>query len=456
MSSDEDMDISDNDMEIGMILTIPISPSEATQFASQESYSWLQSLPASQSQIAGGIEAERTKVKDVNLLKVENILNVISCEAWTIGEFLYFFSHAKDENGVNITGHSSKHGRTLGIFLSGRSNYTPARIIEEWIQHPLGIPNKEDAEYQYMFSVLKPYEDIGHAHPALTSFVAQLVEEHLLTSPIALVSPDGGLRHASGIQSSGIGDQKFGAETLHSAQDILRMGHPLLWHYCILVATPKQRNRLSHAKNASNDTHTVSRNYRPPETYVKADQLAILKIASSDDESGVLRFNNMQKQVKAWFEHIVHETHMLIGCARTYCRGEGLTKDVLSLIKKREWLEKNLCAKLMFGELWDLVDHKFLSDVLPLEWLAILFDYMGDIPDFQTYSVQLQGLYHQIGTKQKVSPQKTQIYLLKSNGYNETGTEEHLKALIDFLTQLGQSPGLGSYAKCLVLAGGTD
>ncbi|KAF9060760.1 hypothetical protein BDP27DRAFT_1429707 [Rhodocollybia butyracea] len=149
MSSDEDMDISDNDIEIGMIpstpfpctpaqpvqlsksipfsytLTqpttgftpgtyyyiptpgihpthtpfisaIPISPSEATQFASQESYSRLRSLPASQSQIAGGIEAERTKVKDVNLLKVENILNAISREAWTIGEFLYFFSRAKD------------------------------------------------------------------------------------------------------------------------------------------------------------------------------------------------------------------------------------------------------------------------------------------------------------------------------------------------------------------------
>ncbi|KAJ3729759.1 hypothetical protein C8R42DRAFT_569719 [Lentinula raphanica] len=367
-------------------------------------------------------------------------------------------------------------------------------------------------ERDLMFSVTTPFERIRHARPALTSFAAQLVAEHLLEKFNELSSPEGGLHTSkSDVPESSSNEQTFGAETFHTAQNLLRVGHPLLWHYCVMLATPQSRNRVSRAKDAPAGTRAISRNYRPPETvatyaissllfsknrnanllpaekglllfacganrylfdhesrigaltnyttvldaldrYAKADHQAILKIARSTDESGVLRFDNMQKQVHARFERIGREARMMIGCAGTYVKAEGKLGDALSLEKKREWLKKDLRSTLTFPALWKLVDHPFLNNALPLLWLDILFDYTMNIPNVQEYSASLRKTYEEIGTKSKVSPRKNQIYPLKSNGYNETTTSELLKALKDFFAQLGQSPN--NFVKRLILAGG--
>ncbi|KAF9029955.1 hypothetical protein BDP27DRAFT_1246394 [Rhodocollybia butyracea] len=407
----------------------------------------------------------------------------------------------------------------LSKFLEGAGAHTPSSIVKEWYQNPIGSPHPEHAEHQKMFSVAEPFETIKYARPALTSFAAQLVEAHLLSSADKMVSPEGGLHtsrleaHTSSHDSDSEMENSEDQTIMSTTQNLLQNGFPLLWHYCTSVASPKRRQRLSRAKKAPLDTQAVSRNYRPPEIvathaissilfsrnrsanllsadkglllfacaanrylfdhesrigastaystvldsldhYAKLDAAAVIKIASSEDESGLLRFDNMQKQIKARHERLGRESSMLIGCAGTYCKAEGLTKDALSLEKKHEWLEKNLREKLTFEQLWDLVDYEFLSKALPLQWLDILFDYAGDIPQVRTYSSKLRNLYEEFGTKMRVSPRKTQVYPLKSNGYNETTTSELLKALQDFIVQLGQSPDLPTFSKRLILAGG--
>ncbi|KAJ3766287.1 hypothetical protein FB446DRAFT_654037 [Lentinula raphanica] len=189
------------------------------------------------------------------------------------------------------------------------------------------------------------------------------------------------------------------------------------------------------------------------EKYAAYDAEAVLELGWSDKKSGILRFDNMQKQVKPRYQRIGREAVMLIGCAGTYCEGEGFSDGALSLKDKREWVTKNLREQMTFETLWDLVDHHFLANVLPLVWLEILFLNGQEIPEFSSvYAENLQELYSQIGTKHKVTPRQTKIYPLKTNGYNETITGELFKAVSDFFTQLGQTSE--SFNPRLILAGG--
>ncbi|KAJ3779945.1 hypothetical protein GGU10DRAFT_397899 [Lentinula aff. detonsa] len=353
----------------------------------------------------------------------------------------------------------------------------------------MGRPKPGHAEYNDMFSTAKPFESIKFAHPAVTSFAAQLVEEHLVKKATLLASLEGGLHTWNPDTGREIKTETLGAETLQAATVALQEGNPLLWRYCAQVATPKHRDRLSRAKNALLDQHAAARNHCPPEIgmllfscdanqylfahgsrigasvsyhavldaldhFAQADGESILAMAWDEDGSGIVRFDNLQKQVHARYERVGWEARMIIGCAGTFCKAEGFTKEAVSLQKKREWLAKNLCATLTFNQLWDLIDHDYLSNVLPLLWLQILIDILSTIISeaSRTYHSELHDLFLEFGIKQNASPRKTRIFPLKSNAYNETITSNLLKALKDFLAQLGQTTE--SYLPGLILAGG--
>ncbi|KAJ4001908.1 hypothetical protein F5050DRAFT_1559760 [Lentinula boryana] len=361
----------------------------------------------------------------------------------------------------------------------------------------MGRPKPGHAEYNDMFSTAKPFESIKFAHPAVTSFAAQLVEEHLVKNATLLASLEGGLHTWNPDTGREIKTETFGAETLQAAT----------------VATPKHRDRLSRAKNASLDQRAAARNHCPPEIvaahaisslifsrnrnanllptdkgmllfscdanrylfahesrigasvsyhavldaldhFAQADGESVLAMAWDEDGSGIVRFDNLQKQVHARYERVGWEARMMIGCAGTFCKAEGFKKEAVSLQKKREWLAKNLRATLTFNQLWDLIDHDYLSNVLPLLWLQILIDILSTvIPEAsRTYHSELHELFLEFGIKRNASPRKTCIFPLKSNAYNETITSDLLKALKDFLAQLGQTTE--SYSPWLILAGG--
>ncbi|KAJ3763075.1 hypothetical protein EV360DRAFT_34256 [Lentinula raphanica] len=375
--------------------------------------------------------------------------------------------------------------------MHGRTKYHTACIIKEWIRNPFGIPKPNHAEYHDMFSVTKSFENIRHARPALSSFAAQLVEEHLLLTARSIVSPQGGLHRVT--------------------QAVFKNKLSLMWQYCLAIATPNRKNRLSRAKNPTGDGRALSRDYRPPDIVVtyalssllfarnrnanllpadkgmllfacqtnrylfahesrigastnyttvlkmldehaEANAAAVKEIAWSKTRSGLLRFDNMQKQINVRHQRLGHTSQMLIGCAGTYCEGEQLEEGALSLDDKKRCLQENLREKLSFDQLWGLIDHGFLSNVLPLQWLDTLFIFLADLPGIRHYTIQLQQLYEKIGTKQKVSPRITKVYPLKSNAYNETMTAELLKAIQDFFAQLGMSSE--EFNPRLILAGG--
>ncbi|KAJ3771380.1 hypothetical protein FB446DRAFT_609077, partial [Lentinula raphanica] len=184
----------------------------------------------------------------------------------------------------------------------------------------------------------------------------------------------------------------------------------------------------------------------------EANAAAVEEIAQSKTRAGILRFDNMQKQINVRHQRLGHTSQMLIGCAGTYCEGEELEEGALDLDDKKRCLKQNLRASLSFDQLWRLIDHDFFTKVLPLQWLGTLFGFLDDLPEIRQYENQLRQLYEKIGTKQKVSPRTTKVYPLKSNAYNEMVTAELLKAIQDFLAQLGMSSD--HFVRRLILAGG--
>ncbi|KAJ3742526.1 hypothetical protein DFH05DRAFT_1401446 [Lentinula detonsa] len=379
--------------------------------------------------------------------------------------------------------------------MHGSTKYHTACILKEWIRNPIGIPDSSHDEYSDMFSVTKPFENIHHARPALTSFAAQLVKEHLLLTAKSIVSPNGGLHREQADQNEEV---------------------PILEGDVVAVSEKStlektQSNRLSRAKNPPEDGRALTSNHRHPEivsTYAlssllfsrnqnanllpsekamllfacqtnlylfahesrigastnyttvlrmldmhaEANAAAVKEIAHSKTRAGILRFDNMQKQINVRHQRLGHTSQMLIGCAATYCEGEELEEGALDLDDKKRCLKQNLRASLSFDQLWSLIDHDFFIKVLPLQWLGTLFGFLDDLPEIRQYGNELRQLYDKIGTKQKVSPRTTKVYPLKSNAYNETVTAELLKAIQDFLAQLGMSSD--HFVRHLILAGG--
>ncbi|KAJ3712101.1 hypothetical protein DFJ43DRAFT_1167189 [Lentinula guzmanii] len=202
-----------------------------------------------------GFGPNSTEPTDPTMRKLERILNVIQDEDWSFGKFLYHFFRTKDEDGVEIKGRTKKHAGMLSIFMHGSTKYHTACILKEWIRNPIGIPDSSHDEYSDMFSVTKLFESIHHARPALTSFAAQLVKEHLLLTAKSIVSPNGGLHREQADQNEEVpileGDVVAVSEksTLEKTQSVIEKKLSLMWHYCLAVATPNRKNRLSRAKN---------------------------------------------------------------------------------------------------------------------------------------------------------------------------------------------------------------
>ncbi|KAJ3979105.1 hypothetical protein F5890DRAFT_1421840 [Lentinula detonsa] len=378
--------------------------------------------------------------------------------------------------------------------------------------HPKSEKSSQGAhdEHSHIFSPDKPPEELHFAYPALTSWAAQLVKAELIRTAETMVSEQGGL-HTFSSGANDISDQKFGGETLDKARTALEKGQPLFWDYCIAMATSQPQKRKSRAKDAPEGTMAIPRNYRPPEivvTYAMSsicysrnrnakllpadkglllfasranryifsheshigasisynatletlnkyaihDGCSVREITADPCKNGIVRFDNVQKQIKPRYSRMSRDALMLIGCAGTFAEDESFEAGSLSLDDKKKALGKGLRAELTFEKLWAKVDWTFIDNTLPLLWIEVLLDYSKDVPEFDEYYTKLCQVFMETGTKRHVTPHKTRIFPLKSNGYNETTMTGLLSAIKDFFAQLGQTPD--SFSPRLTLFGG--
>jgi len=218
------------------------------------------------------VPRKRAKVDLTDMEKVKMFYGFIKEElGWSYGETLYKTSLSLADHNKNYKAaihplakqselkyHATDNQITSTVqhFFSGNGEYTPAKILSSWYQHPYG---RLERESNLMFSTAVSYKDIGPVRPALSSFAAQTVAQKLFDEANRAIQTDSGLhvtlstkKHAA----KRVEWTDLGATTLRQTQTIIQTYQPLTWDLFMKLATRPPRLR---------DGVKVVRTRRPPE-----------------------------------------------------------------------------------------------------------------------------------------------------------------------------------------------
>lgn len=107
---------------------------------------------------------------------------------------LFRLPSARDKEGWDTEDHHHFVSRAAVVssFLRGRSTRAVSDILELWIRHPYGVPDKDSPE---MFSLTseRRYSAVRAVRPALTSFGVQIVQQQLSSQMREAVKSSSGL-----------------------------------------------------------------------------------------------------------------------------------------------------------------------------------------------------------------------------------------------------------------------
>lgn len=155
----------------------------------------------------------------------------------------------KNDDGTKLI----RTGTVLHVvehLLHGHStDVTIARILQSILDHPSSKPHAGNEEADDMFSTTRPYLDIKHARPAITTMALDLVKTKLVQEIKAAVKGTNGL-HGSKPSTRRGGRWKLTAEdisaTTHSAVAEIFERHQPVGHYLISeLITPRARTNES-------------------------------------------------------------------------------------------------------------------------------------------------------------------------------------------------------------------
>ncbi|KAJ6521644.1 hypothetical protein DFH09DRAFT_1331060 [Mycena vulgaris] len=128
---------------------------------------------AFQHKVQPGDRAEEASLSErINTWKLEN--PSLPNQGWTLGFFLYNIFRTRDIKGNEIH-RSSTHSQMVSIFLTGRAKKSVAKIITEWMAHPVGRIPAHSPNLDLMYSTTVPYSDIKPVRAALTAFSTQTI-----------------------------------------------------------------------------------------------------------------------------------------------------------------------------------------------------------------------------------------------------------------------------------------
>ncbi|KAK7460491.1 hypothetical protein VKT23_009210 [Stygiomarasmius scandens] len=92
--------------------------------------------------------------------KLEDILNFIESQRWTVADFLHHWSDNAYDSDKDLT-RTHKHAASLSAFLGGRCRYKAAKVVLDWIRNRMGLPKRGTPEREYMFSTDHSYTSEG-------------------------------------------------------------------------------------------------------------------------------------------------------------------------------------------------------------------------------------------------------------------------------------------------------
>jgi len=428
--------------------------------------------------------------------KADAVVKLLHSFNWTLGEMLHIIFGTRDPLKDQSFTPSLTHVQMLSRFLKGQTKVSVGSVLDLFMSSKYGIPPTHDDERDLFFSLSTNYHAIHYARPAITSFAAQLVEAELIKEASRTVRKDGGLHTFTSARGSNAleASVNHGAESFSAANWIFRNKMPLAWDLLFSMACPSQQENsrdrrppelvVTHALSCLAYSRNLYAKLVPLEksllnfaccanhyiykydsrvgigssyhsTYEALKKLAahdaqeIRQLASSSDSALVLRLDNVQHYVRPRNFRVGREAKMKIGTAATVFVFRDLSDQAISIEDKKKHIAANRRKDLTFQQLEKMIDTKHFEEVCSLQWLRILVCF---VPCLHQYKNQVTKMYKTECAKKILSPKKTLLYPLPTNGRNETVTKELLDALIDFLNEMGFSEDCPP--KSLILTGG--
>lgn len=146
------------------------------------------------------------------------------------------------------------------------------------------------------------------------------------------------------------------------------------------------------------------------------------------------------------------ENTMRVGVAATVVEAFDFVPEAADIEDRLRRTSGNLRKDLSVDKLTKMVDFTHMDVTFALQWLQVLVDY---VPALATYKPAVAQLYKTDGAKLRVPDgpeRKARIHPLATSAKNEAVTTELKDAMLDFLEQIGQTPG--DYTPRLIPVGG--
>ena len=134
-----------------------------------------------------------------------------------------------------------QHGSIIQHFIHGKTKYRPIDILESWYRHPYGAK----FEHKGMFSLKQDYKKVQHVRPAISSFAAQIVAEHLVQGAKKAIQTSNGLhvnvsKKKGRVQEAALTWHDISDQPIEHAQEVFQHHEPLLFDLVVMLATPIQ------------------------------------------------------------------------------------------------------------------------------------------------------------------------------------------------------------------------
>ncbi|KAJ7586426.1 hypothetical protein C8J56DRAFT_1084827 [Mycena floridula] len=370
-----------------------------------------------------------------------------------------------------------KHAQMVSKFLTGETTYHVSHILNYWMESSDGLPSQSNRERDLMFALGPDSNEILAAHPAITSFAAQIVKGELVKTAKKMASKSGGL-HTYTTSKAKVLIPEDSVSTFSECQKLFEEGIPLAWQYAMAIAAPegtedRERrpphyvathalsqliySRNMHAKRLALDKGILNfacrtnrylhsydsrvcaapsyhASYEALQKLAASDLLVIQDIAKDESSFWVLRLDNIQHYVRPRNFKVGHEAVMKIGTAGTVFLFQSFSKAAVDISSKLACIKENKRKDLDMQQLHKFIDTDHLNRMCSLQWLRVLVHF---IPSLRQYKSNVQDIYRTEGAKRRLPAQKAHIFPLPTNSYNETITTEMLSALLDFVKTLG-------------------
>ncbi|KAI5888787.1 uncharacterized protein SCHCODRAFT_02671332 [Schizophyllum commune H4-8] len=401
---------------------------------------------------------------------------------WTFGEMLYKSSLYVASRG------SETQTKMLTHFFAGHDKEFPvSRTLSVWLKHPFGRHPPRDL----MYCVDLPYTEIRQMRPALTSFSAQLVKQQLVREAEEAIEVKSGLHVSIGKKErknvKPLVWDDLGVGTVDHVRGIIQRTQPLLLNFVSELCSRKPRRGL-HGAVVVRKQRTVSNvatQVISSIDFTRSNHANLLPLATgvlhfaclapfdifrwgsrvgsmpsystinraleglaTDAANKSLAFGLRSNRVSVFRFDNVHTYHLhrdvrvgrqnelhtgLFGAmyeAESYVDATAFNIADNDAVRKRG-LRKTVTTRNLFNK----IDQKHLNNVLTLQWLRVLVDY---IPELADLSAAVTHLYRTTAAISPLPPCRTVVRPLACDAKNET----HLEELRDFIQDMFSQGGL--------------